>query len=121
MDVSFVLLQGVLALEPLAAAFRLANEPSISFAGLLVLLKAEEKKSTASRVKFFLLNQKVLRVADRMWANRHHPPGLRAEGVVAERALVRFGLSRRIRRLGTMQNTGHEETTGAHGGINKSR
>lgn len=39
-DVSFVLLQGVLALEPLAAALRLADEPGVSFAGFLVLLKA---------------------------------------------------------------------------------
>lgn len=44
MDVSFVLLQGVLALEPLAAAVGLADEPGVSFAGLLVLLKAEEEE-----------------------------------------------------------------------------
>lgn len=39
-NVSFVLLQGVLALESLAAALRFTDEPGVSFAGFLVLLKA---------------------------------------------------------------------------------
>lgn len=43
MDVSFVLLQRVLALEPFPAALRFADEPGVSFAGFLVLLEAERK------------------------------------------------------------------------------
>lgn len=43
MDVSFVLLQRVLALESFPAALRFADEPGVSFAGLLVLLEAERK------------------------------------------------------------------------------
>lgn len=58
MDISFVLLQGILTLEPLAAAFRLANEPGISFTGFLVLLKAKEDNFFV-----FNVNLKVLHVA----------------------------------------------------------
>lgn len=53
-----MLLQRILALEPLAAAFGLANEPSISFAGFLVLLKAEEKIVSQRDEKFFSFESK---------------------------------------------------------------
>lgn len=76
MDVSFVLLQGVLALEPLAAAFRLANEPSISFAGFLVLLKAEEKKSRQRDQKVFFLLDLLGSKGLNQWGTLHHLPGL---------------------------------------------
>lgn len=51
-NVSFVLLQGVLALESLAAALCFTDEPGVSFAGFLVLFKAahrgkEEEEETA--------------------------------------------------------------------------
>lgn len=58
MNISFVLLQGILTLEPFAAAFRLANEPGISFTGFLVLLKAKE-----DIFLLFNLNLNVLHVA----------------------------------------------------------
>lgn len=62
-----MLLQGVLALEPLAAALRLADEPGVSFAGFLVLLKADDGKKQAEREDVFFvvffLNLKVLHVA----------------------------------------------------------
>lgn len=48
-----MLLQGVLALEPLAAALRLADEPGVSFAGFLVLLKADDEKKQTERERTF--------------------------------------------------------------------
>lgn len=61
-----MLLKGVFALEPLAAALRFADEPGVSFAGFLVLLKAEDKKKQAGSEEFILFiyfNVKVLHVA----------------------------------------------------------
>lgn len=49
-----MLLQGVLALEPLAAALRLADEPGVSFAGFLVLFKAKNVKEQVGRDKVYL-------------------------------------------------------------------
>lgn len=54
MNVSFVLLQGVLALESLAAALRFTDEPGVSFAGFLVLLKAARGVKKKKRKQLYV-------------------------------------------------------------------
>lgn len=48
-DVSFMLFQGVLALEPFPAALRFTDEPGVSFTCFLVLLKAVQIREKLPR------------------------------------------------------------------------
>lgn len=48
-DVSFMLFQGVLALEPFPAALHFTDEPGVSFTRFLVLLKAAQTREKSPR------------------------------------------------------------------------
>lgn len=48
-DVSFMLFQGVLALEPFPTALCFTDEPGVSFTGFLVLLKAAQIRKKTPR------------------------------------------------------------------------